>query len=234
MKYIKKLFSNNKETLRYAKLFNTFPHHVRTVRVENNKLVYQYVHGETLDKIISNNNSETELIMKKLGEILGKIHFRKFKFLPNYDILCAQRKYYPDHSKFIPSVGYNSIIHGDLNTKNIIINQKKEKIFIDRLEARGDILFDFSFILSLLYAYKKSEKKEYKKYIQIFFKSYLKYVVLKKNFWISFRNNYMNYGYLRYQSYQKGNRTFPEWKWGKDMAEKLSQFPNFISFIKAI
>ena len=226
-----KTFDSDIETKRICDLYNSFSHHVQA-RTQGNQLIYKYVKGETLGTIL-NETQRVREVMKNLGVILRSIHFEDYQITPSYDAVCKSRNLFPDFSKFITSNQYMSRIHGDLNTQNIIISKDNQITFIDRMSDRGDIMFDFTFIMSILCRYLITKEIDYKLMITDFFSEYSKGIRDKKDFFTSFRNNFMGYGYFVYND-DLHRKDFTEWSEGEKIAQGLSEVDTFLNYLDII
>ena len=160
------------EVLRFFFLYNTFRYHVKAIPVFTT-LIYKYKKGPTLWELINQgvDYHELRLIMIDLARKLSKNH-ENYKILEcNYSDVCGERNINHD-SKFVSESYFFSKIHGDLNTRNIIIGSDNRVFFIDRLSHNGDMLFDFTFILSILCVYYKSGDSKYLFAVKDFFDIY--------------------------------------------------------------
>lgn len=229
-----KQFVDNKEALKYQYLFNTFPNHVSSI-VEGDKLTYTYVEGKLLEEMLNENLESLREIFQKLGEILGKVHFENIEIKDSYLPTLLQRGHFPYPNYFSSSKLFLGSIHGDLNPENIIITYENFIVFIDRLDSYGDIMFDFPFIMSLLCKKKSNNASLIKNLLDIFFSSYFKYnKIPEKEFFISFRNNFLNYGYFLYEHQKNSDRPFfMEWKKSKSISNDLAKFQDFKSYYQS-
>lgn len=231
-KTVIKTFGSKNEARRICKLYNTFPYHVKA-KTSEEKLIYNYIVGDTLQSILNDKPRSTE-VLKSLGSILSEVHFIGCKVLPGYETICRDRNYFPDPSKFITSNQYTSKIHGDLNTRNIIVSSDNKITLIDRYAERGDIMFDFTFIMSILCQYLLTNDIEYKLMITIFFNEYIKRIKDKEGFFRSFRNNFLGYGYYVYYDTDHRLNDFKEWSEGIKIAQELSKYNSFLDYLETI
>lgn len=103
-------------------------------------------------------------------------------------------------------------------------------VFIDRLSFKGDLLFDFTFILSMVCHYYRSCDIKYLVAVKIFFDNYDNIFTDKDSFYNSFRDNFINYCTYAYND-SEHRKSFPEWSFCKILSEELSKFASFKSYL---
>lgn len=228
---VTKRFSKNDEAVRYAQLYRTFSHHVQPYSVINSDIKYKYINGMTLQVAIGNTGANKMIdIFRMLASALAENH-RDFTIeAHSYGDICASRGHYKDTSVFHPSSYYRSTIHGDLNTGNIIVSDEDKIVFIDRLSDYGDMLYDFTFIMSLLCLYIANRDKRYLFLIEAFFDVYEQILPDTEDFYKSLRNNFINYGMVVSKD-QHHIAQFPEWRFGNRVSEDLVSYENFRQYL---
>lgn len=228
---VTKEFNTLAEAKRIVNLYNSFSKHVNAEQ-RLNTIVYNYIPGNTLEETIITNPDLAIQILEELGTTLAQIHFKDYQTTNKYENSCKNRAHYTKKEDFIPSIGYWGTIHGDLNTQNIIVSEKEKIVFIDRMEEKGDILFDFPFIMSILCKYENKKNHIYKSMINSFLKPYKKESNISDDFFVSFRNNFLNYGYYIYG--QKNNKPpfFQEWKFAKKVSNDLVRHESFLDYVE--
>ena len=228
---MEKIFDSYSNAKFYKRLYNTFPYHAKAqLKKKSNILEYKFVPWkERYDVILLWDYNYNVKLCKILGNILWKFHFKNCKIRSWYENICLKRNYV-NWVNFIHSNLYEWNIHGDLHLRNIIVNENWI-FFIDRLSERGDIMFDFPFIMSLLWFRFKTNNKKYLDYIVVFFIHYSKYIKwCKWDFFVSFRNNFINY-WIICSKISDEREDFPEWKYWKEISKRLQNENDFIWFI---
>ena len=226
--YVVKKFDSCKKAKYFSRLYNSFPNHVKSFTFRN-FLIYRYSKGETLEKLILSKKDISE-VMINLSKKMNSIHFNNYKIIKNYKQVCLDRELYKKKRNFKDCYSYYSVIHGDLNPRNIIIDEEKIT-FIDRLSEKGDIMFDFTFIINMLCIKYTNNDKSQIKYIKIFFENYLKGIKNKTNFYDAFTNNIFNYLYFIYYSNYYKSLPFEEWKEIPRIMIDLEKSKNFEEFL---
>ena len=228
---IKKEFKNYSEARYYKKLYNSFPNHAKALlKKSDNTLYYKYIPWKEWNDLIHKWYFDNIHRCRFLWNSLWKLHFKNCKIISWYENVCLKRDYVSSDSIFCKSCMYEWIIHWDLHLRNIIVNDSW-MFFIDRLKERWDIMFDFSFIMSFLWFRFDTKNKKYIDYIINFFNTYVKYIKWsKKDFFVSFRNNFINY-WIVCSSIAEQRSDFPEWKYWKNISKHLINEYDFISFI---
>ena len=227
---MQKSFRDNEEAQYYTWLYNNFPLHVRASCVWD-ILEYDYIPGIDRQEVIMTKDKSNHQLLENFWDILWKFHFSNCTISDNYDKICLERGYIDTPTIFIPSKYFFWNIHWDLHFRNIIIQNNTTLVIIDRLLEKWDILWDFPFIMSLLCFWIKENDYKYIEYIKSFFVWYSPHIVWDHNdFFISFRNNFLNYWLVCYEI-SKTRNDFKERCYWKAISNLLSQETNFLSFI---
>lgn len=228
---VKKEFENYSEAKYYKNLYNSFPNHVKAfLNKDSNSLYYQYITWKEWNELIHKWYFDNIHRCRFLWNLLWKLHFNDCKITAWYDNICLKRNYVASSTVFCKSCLYEWIIHGDLHLKNIIINESW-MFFIDRLRDEWDIMFDFPFIMSFRCFRFQTKDNKYLDYILNFFITYVKYIKwFKKDFFTSFRNNFINY-WIVCSNIAEQRGDFQEWKYWNFLSEYLIEESDFIWFI---
>ncbi len=228
-----KTFSSVEEALYFQKLYNSFEQHVK-VEQTGNTVQYPFVQGITLEKYLQTNSS-VETIYNALGAILQKAHAPAFSTIENYDKVCMSRELFTPISAFEKCTGYKGNIHGDLTTKNILIKEDESIVLIDRLRETGDLLFDFSFIMSSLGLFYETDQTNQLHAIDSFFDTYLSDSPFDvDNFFTAFRNNFLNYAHFIAKTDFYETLPFQEWVHVEAIAKDLMQYKTFTHYLSAL
>ena len=91
-------------------------------------------------------------------------------------------------------------------------------------------MYDFTFIMSILCFYIKTQNKEYLKLLDLFWKNYNILLKSKDDFFISFRNNFINYGNLVAED-TLNHSAFPEWRYGHLVSEEIEKHSTLSEFL---
>jgi hypothetical protein len=229
---MEKCFNSELDAEKYVNLYNTFPHHVKANKIWN-KLQYDFVPWNDWQSLITDTKKSNETLLLNLWNILWDFHFSECEITEGYEIVCHERGYIKDKKTFIASKQYLGNIHWDLHFKNIIIKNDKLTV-IDRLLERWDILRDFPFIMSLLCYWEMKKDSIYITYIKLFFESYTRFIVWDlTDFFVSFRNNFINYWIVCFNISKKRRDFLERWYW-KSISNRLKTHHNFLSFLKSI
>ncbi|MHC5738638.1 phosphotransferase [Nostoc sp.] len=228
---VEKICSTKQEATRLWGLFKTFPNHTHPYLVDN-KVIYDFVKASMFQEIILSKHPDSFNNIKQLANVLGNFHWKHLVTVANYDKICFERKFYERPEVYLPSYGYFTQIHGDCHLRNILITGQNNIVIIDRLRKCGDLMYDFSFILSLLCLGFKYQDSFFINLIGNFFYFYERYIDDKKNFYTAFRNNLLNYALFAYKTYQNSSPPFEEWKYGREISEELANYPEFKGFVQ--
>ena len=226
-----KFFQTYAEAKHYKRLYNMFPRHVKASMSKwKNFIFYRYISWADWESVLDGDNEYNLKLCRYLWNLLGKIHFQNLKIRKGYEKICFARGYVPKKSSFLKSKYYYGYIHWDLHLKNIIVNNSW-LFFIDRLSEQWDIMFDFSFIMSFICFWLQTKDRKYLDYIVNFFITYKRYIKWSTDdFFISFRNNLINYGFVVKKIAEK-KRSFPEWNNWVYLSQLLQNEKNFMTFI---
>ena len=231
---MEKEYSDYKETKFYKHIYNTFPRHAKGYIIKKypNRLKYKYIPGKEWRELLMEEKKSVNIkLCKFLWKILWKFHFHWYKIISWYEKICRDRASIKIPNMFKHSKLYYGHIHWDLHLKNIIINSSW-MFFIDRYSKMGDIMFDFPFIMSFLCMRWETKNSDYIDYIYSFFGTYQNFIPYpKKDFFISFRNNFINYGRI-VQKIAEKKTEFWEWKYWEQISNLLINEKNFITFIR--
>lgn len=230
---MEKFFDSYSKAKFYKELYNNFPRHAKaTLKKNSNIIEYKFIQWKVWYDVISWDYNHNIRLCKFLGNILWKFHFKNCNIISWYEKICLNRDYVK-WANFINSCLYEWNIHGDLHLRNIIIGEHW-MFFIDRLSNKWDIMFDFPFIMSLLWFRFTTKDKKYLDYIIIFFIHYSKYIKWqKKDFFVSFRNNFINY-WVICSKISKEREDFPEWRFWEKISKNLQKESDFIWFINKL
>lgn len=217
-------------SIKISFLYNSFSYHIKSIPFLNN-IFYIYKKGDTLSDKLRNNTSYEQLrmIIIDLARKISINHRKHTIISNNYDRICKERRI-NTNVRFVSRSYYYSKIHGDINTENIIVRSNNTILFIDRMCYKGDLLFDFTFILSILCYYYQTDNFNYLVLIRDFFDIYERIFIDKNEFYCSFRDNFLNYCFYAYND--SGNlHRFPEWQYCLHIVKELSSFTNFNDFL---
>ena len=232
---VEKFYQDAKAAQLYSSLFSSFKYHAKPLKLTANRLTYQYVSGDELKVILKNPDStKARTAMRSLGSRLSENH-KKYSLTNGiYGSICRDRAIIskPSHV-FIDSGYYFGNIHGDLNTKNIIVDEDGDIFFIDRLSETGDMMFDFTFVMSLLCNYLENHNRAYLDLVRVFFNSYTHILESPDDFFRSIRNNFINYGQLVARD-STHHSEFPEWTHGSEIADSLIGFNSFTEYLDSL
>jgi len=227
---VRKAYKSEDESKKKELLFNSFPYHVSALAIDN-FLIYKYIYWDTLDAFIMNNaDIDVINIFKRMWQILWRIHFEYSVIVPFYERICYNRWYIHDNKVFSKTNLYLGTIHWDCHMRNVIIDDDNNLYFIDRMSGYGDIMYDFPFIMSLLWYYYLYNNTKYLYFILAFFEEYEKFIKGDiDEFYSSFRNNFINYWIVCYKLSKKN--PFKEWIFWKKISCLLRNEKSFKKFI---
>jgi hypothetical protein len=230
-KKVEKICSTKEEARRLWGLFKTFPNHARPYLADN-KVIYDFVEASMFQEIILSKHLDSFMLIKQLANVLGDFHWKHLVTVANYDKICFERKFYDRPELYLPSYGYFTQIHGDCHLRNILITGQNNIVIIDRLRKCGDLMYDFSFILSLICFGFKYQDLFFINLIRDFFSFYERHIDDKNNFYTALRNNLINYALFASKIYQNSSPPFEEWKYGKEISQGLANYPEFRVFVE--
>lgn len=224
-----KYCNSDKHAKKLSKLYKEFPNHVYSLKVNGNRIFYEFVYGNTLNDIIKEKKLKPKFYYD-LGKFLSKIHFSNKPIkIENYEEVCKRRNLHPNKNKIFTKKAYSFIskIHGDLTTKHIII-KNKNFYFIERFRNREDIFFDFPIFLSLLCFYKITNSKYFLKCAKSFLEGYRSNSPNDKEFWRGFFYNLLNYCYFTSGYTHK----FGEWSYSIELAKDLEKHKDIWEYLE--
>lgn len=228
---VSKTYPSDTLAAHFTSLYNSFPHHVKAHKV-GDSLRYDFVEGTLLSDMLRKAPEKARAPLVRLAKYLASAHSQGVRIRPGYEAVCERRAHFSNPQLFMPSGYYSGWIHGDLNTRNIIVTETGDTVLIDRMKERGDILFDFTFVMSMICLFEESQDTVYLTLLEAFLLEYALWLSDPHDFFVSFRNNFMNYGYLVANDVVH-QKQFPEWAFGKSIAINLASHPDFLSYLHA-
>lgn len=214
-----KYVGSSENALQTMDLYNSFEHHVRA-SAHGSMIVYDYIVGQTLHSALNSDPESAVILMPKLARYIFDNHQGYITESTNYARICADRQLVSEEAYFTTSPYCKGKIHGDLNTRNIIVTKDQDIVFIDRLVDHGDIMFDFTFVMSLMCLFEASRDRIFLKGVRSFLTEYLSDIDDKRSFLASFRNNFINYG-VYVKNDVAHHDDFPEWQHGGNISLRL-------------